>query len=70
MSDGPKPADAAQTLTVEKFVVTGSTVFSQAEFDRVTAPFVGRVITLTSPETNDSDRATSVRASDLGLRRR
>ena len=46
MSDGPKPADAAQTLTVEKFVVTGSTVFSQAEFDRVTAPFVGRVITL------------------------
>ena len=46
MPDGPKPADAAQTLTVKKFVVTGSTVFSQAEFDRVTAPFVGRVITL------------------------
>ena len=45
-TDGPKPTDAQQTLTVEKFVVTGSTVFSQAEFDRVTAPFVGRVITL------------------------
>ncbi len=40
------PTDSPQVITVTKFVITGSTVFSQAEFDAVTAPYVGRAITL------------------------
>jgi hemolysin activation/secretion protein len=40
------PVDAPPTIQVEKFVVTGSTVFSQAEFDAVTAPYVGRMISV------------------------
>ncbi len=38
--------DAPQVIKVDQFVVTGSTVFSQADFDAVTAPYVGRTITL------------------------
>lgn len=35
-----------ETITVRRFVVTGSTVFRQAEFDRVTAPYTQRPITV------------------------
>ncbi|MBD2328630.1 ShlB/FhaC/HecB family hemolysin secretion/activation protein [Alkalinema sp. FACHB-956] len=36
-----------RTIVVKQFKVTGSTVFSQSEFDRVVAEFVDRPITLT-----------------------
>lgn len=42
----PATGDAPQTITVERFEVTGSTVFSAADFDKVTAPFVNRPISL------------------------
>lgn len=40
------PSESPQTITVERFEVTGSTVFSAAEFAKVTAPFTKRPITL------------------------
>jgi len=39
-------SDAPETITVERFRVTGSTVFSAADFDQVTAPFTKRPISL------------------------
>jgi hemolysin activation/secretion protein len=41
------PTDAPQTITVDRFEVTGSTVFSPADFAKVTEPFTKRPITLT-----------------------
>ncbi|MBD2021371.1 ShlB/FhaC/HecB family hemolysin secretion/activation protein [Leptolyngbya sp. FACHB-36] len=38
--------DSPQTITVQRFDVTGSTVFSAADFAKVTAPFINRPITL------------------------
>lgn len=43
---GDAPGDAPQTIQVDRIVVTGSTVFSQADFDAVTVPYRGRTITL------------------------
>jgi hemolysin activation/secretion protein len=40
------PGEIPQTITVERFQVTGSTVFSQADFERVTAPYTQRPITV------------------------
>lgn len=40
------PEDVPATIVVERFNVTGSTVFSQAQFDQVTEPFTQRPITL------------------------
>lgn len=40
------PGDIPQTITIEQFRVTGSTVFSQADFDRVTAPYTKRSISI------------------------
>lgn len=40
------PGDVPQRLTVEQFNVTGSTVFSAADFAKVTAPFTGKPISL------------------------
>jgi hemolysin activation/secretion protein len=40
-------ADVPQTITVSQFVVTGSTVFSQQQFDEKLKDFVGKPITLT-----------------------
>jgi hemolysin activation/secretion protein len=37
----------AKTLTIDRFEVTGSTVFSDAELDQVTAPFTKRSLTQT-----------------------
>jgi hemolysin activation/secretion protein len=36
----------SDTITVDKFVVTGSTVFSAADFEKVTAPFTKKPLTL------------------------
>lgn len=41
----PTP-DVPTTITVERFIVRGSTVFSPAELERVTAPFTNRPISL------------------------
>ena len=46
LPETPLPETGA-TIVVEQFVVTGSTVFTQAEFDAVTAPFRDRPITFT-----------------------
>ncbi|MGA7933700.1 MAG: ShlB/FhaC/HecB family hemolysin secretion/activation protein [Kovacikia sp.] len=40
------PPETSQTITVEQFRVTGSSVFTQADFDRVTAPYTKRPITI------------------------
>lgn len=42
----PVPTDAPQTITVERFEVVGSTVFSQEELAKVTADLTKRPITL------------------------
>ncbi|QLE55949.1 ShlB/FhaC/HecB family hemolysin secretion/activation protein [Nostoc sp. TCL26-01] len=42
----PLPENIPQTITVEKFEVLGSTVFSQEELAKVTAEFTNRPITL------------------------
>ncbi|QZZ20233.1 ShlB/FhaC/HecB family hemolysin secretion/activation protein [Leptothermofonsia sichuanensis E412] len=41
------PGDIPQTITVEQFRVTGSTVFTQADFDQVTEPYTKRPISVT-----------------------
>lgn len=38
--------ETPQTITVEKFEVTGSTVFSREDFAKITAPYTNRPITL------------------------
>lgn len=40
------PADAPEFIVVQRFIVTGSTVFTPEELAAVTQPFVGRRITL------------------------
>ncbi|MEC4818352.1 MAG: ShlB/FhaC/HecB family hemolysin secretion/activation protein [Scytonema sp. PMC 1069.18] len=40
------PEDIPQTITVQEFKVTGSTVFSQKDFDKVLEPYTKRPITL------------------------
>ncbi|MEM6716279.1 MAG: ShlB/FhaC/HecB family hemolysin secretion/activation protein [Cyanobacteria bacterium P01_C01_bin.147] len=42
--DGELPEDV--TITVERFIVEGSTVFSEAELQAVLAPYTGRPLTL------------------------
>lgn len=42
----PAPTDTPQTITVERFEVVGSTVFSQEELAQATAEFTKRPITL------------------------
>lgn len=42
----PVPTDTPQTITVERFEVVGSTVFSQEELAKATAEFTKRPITL------------------------
>ncbi|WP_017314397.1 ShlB/FhaC/HecB family hemolysin secretion/activation protein [Mastigocladopsis repens] len=46
-SEQPPPTEVPQTITVEKFEVTGSTVFSPEDFTKITAPYTNRPITLT-----------------------
>lgn len=41
------PEETPETITVDRFVVIGSTVFTQADFDRVTERFTQRPISLT-----------------------
>ncbi|MBW4593878.1 MAG: ShlB/FhaC/HecB family hemolysin secretion/activation protein [Brasilonema angustatum HA4187-MV1] len=42
----PIPNDVSQTITVKKFEVTGSTVFSPKDFAKITTPYINRPITL------------------------
>jgi hemolysin activation/secretion protein len=44
--DRPAPIDGEVTVTVDRFEVVGSTVFSEAELQAAVAPFVGRPLTL------------------------
>jgi hemolysin activation/secretion protein len=41
------PGETPDTITVDRFTVTGSTVFSEADFTAVLQPFTGRPISLT-----------------------
>jgi hemolysin activation/secretion protein len=43
----PAPGEVPATITVERFEVTGSTVFSAEDFAKITSPFTSRPITLT-----------------------
>lgn len=45
-TQGAPPGDVPETITVKQFKVTGNTVFSQADFDKVTSPYVNRPITI------------------------
>jgi hemolysin activation/secretion protein len=40
------PGDSPQTITVERFEITGSTVFKTEDFTKITAPFTQRPISL------------------------
>ncbi|WP_370460832.1 MULTISPECIES: ShlB/FhaC/HecB family hemolysin secretion/activation protein [Brasilonema] len=40
------PSDVSQSITVKKFEVTGSTVFSPKDFAKITTPYTNRPITL------------------------
>ncbi len=42
----PETGDTPETITVQRFEVTGSTVFSAADFATITEPFTNRPITL------------------------
>ncbi|MEB3178752.1 MAG: ShlB/FhaC/HecB family hemolysin secretion/activation protein [Nostocaceae cyanobacterium] len=42
----PAPGEGSATITVERFEVTGSTVFSAEDFTKLTAPFTNHPITL------------------------
>ncbi|ARV59409.1 hemolysin activation/secretion protein [Nostocales cyanobacterium HT-58-2] len=44
--DQPPSGEVPQTITVKKFEVTGSTVFSPEEFAKITEPYTNRLITL------------------------
>lgn len=44
--DTVTPGDSPQTITVQQFKVTGSTVFGAAEFAKVTQPFTQRPLSL------------------------
>ncbi|MBW4636130.1 MAG: ShlB/FhaC/HecB family hemolysin secretion/activation protein [Iphinoe sp. HA4291-MV1] len=44
-SEQPTPSDIPQTITVKKFEVTGSTVFSPEDFAQITAPYTNHPIT-------------------------
>ncbi|KAB8330566.1 ShlB/FhaC/HecB family hemolysin secretion/activation protein [Scytonema tolypothrichoides VB-61278] len=41
----PIPSDVSQTITVKKFEVAGSTVFSREDFAKITTPYTNRPIT-------------------------
>lgn len=45
-TEGTPPGDVPETITVKQFKVIGNTVFNQADFDKVTAPYVNRPITI------------------------
>lgn len=43
----PVPEEVPEKIRVQRFKIIGSTVFSQKEFDKVLAPFIGRSLSFT-----------------------
>ena len=41
------PRNASETITVKQFVISGSTVFKQKNFDKVITPYLNRPLTIT-----------------------
>ena len=41
------PSNASQTITVKQFVINGSTVFKQKDFDKIITPYLNRPLTIT-----------------------